>query len=623
VAVLAVKSDRAGHKGASTEDARPIVAISNLRVEFDTDDGTVIGVTDVGFSIRPGETLCVVGESGSGKSVTALSLMRLVEFGGGRITSGRLAFAHEKRETIDLAQTDAATMRGIRGNEIGMIFQEPMTSLNPVFRIGRQLVDGLRVHKGLSRAAAGKRALELLQGVRIPEPERRLRQYPHELSGGMRQRVVIAMAMACEPRLLIADEPTTALDVTIQAEILALIDRLKRENGMAVLFITHDMAVVAQMADRVVVMYRGSIVEEGPVRQIFENPREGYTKALLAAVPKLGEMRDKPAPEPIPIVGAAPKPPTAANAPVKGRALLDVRNLTTRFSVKSPILHRSVANVHAVEDVSFSILTSETLALVGESGCGKSTCGRSILRLVEAESGDIQLDGWDIRKLRRVDLRQARRDMQMIFQDPFASLNPYRRLSDQVAEPLQNFGLAHGSEMEDRVATLFDRVELPRSFLRRYPHELSGGQRQRVAIARALAPVPKLIIADESVSALDVSVQAQVLNLLMELQADLGLSFLFISHDMAVVERISHHVAVMYLGRIVEIGPRAAVFEDPRHPYTKSLLGAVPIADPSRRRPYDDSSFRPVPSPIFPVGYTPEPSRYEEVGPNHLVLRTV
>ena len=426
----------------------------------------------------------------------------------------------------------------------------------------------------------------------------------------MRQRVVIAMAMACEPRLLIADEPTTALDVTIQAEILGLIDRLKRENGMAVLFITHDMAVVAQMADRVVVMYRGSIVEEGPVQQIFENPREGYTKALLAAVPKLGEMRDKPAPEPIPIVGAAPKPPTAANAPVKGRALLDVRNLTTRFSVKSPILRRSVANVHAVEDVSFSILTSETLALVGESGCGKSTCGRSILRLVEVEFGDIQLDGWDIRKLGRVDLRQARRDMQMIFQDPFASLNPYRRLSDQVAEPLQNFGLAHGSEMEDRVATLFDRVELPRSFLRRYPHELSGGQRQRVAIARALAPRPKLIIADKSVSALDVSVQAQVLNLLMELQADLGLSFLFISHDMAVVERISHHVAVMYLGRIVEIGPRAAVFEDPRHPYTKSLLGAVPIADPSRRRPYDDSSFRPVPSPIFPVGYTPEPSRY-------------
>ena len=440
----------------------------------------------------------------------------------------------------------------------------------------------------------------------------------------MRQRVVIAMAMACEPRLLIADEPTTALDVTIQAEILGLIDRLKRENGMAVLFITHDMAVVAQMADRVVVMYRGSIVEEGPVAADFrKSARRSTPRHCSPQSRNLARC-------------ATSRPPNRCRSsvprqnrrrqptlPVKGRALLDVRNLTTRFSVKSPILRRSVANVHAVEDVSFSILTSETLALVGESGCGKSTCGRSILRLVEAEFGDIQLDGWDIRKLGRVDLRQARRDMQMIFQDPFASLNPYRRLSDQVAEPLQNFGLAHGSEMEDRVATLFDRVELPRSFLRRYPHELSGGQRQRVAIARALAPRPKLIIADEFVSALDVSVQAQVLNLLMELQADLGLSFLFISHDMAVVERISHHVAVMYLGRIVEIGPRAAVFEDPRHPYTKSLLGAVPIADPSRRRPYDDSSFRPVPSPIFPVGYTPEPSRYEEVGPNHLVLRTV
>jgi peptide/nickel transport system ATP-binding protein/glutathione transport system ATP-binding protein len=438
----------------------------------------------------------------------------------------------------------------------------------------------------------------------------------------MRQRVVIAMAMACEPRLLIADEPTTALDVTIQAEILGLIDRLKRENDMAVLFITHDMAVVAQMADRVVVMYHGSIVEEGPVEQIFENPREDYTRALLAAVPKLGEMRDKPAPEPMRILGALPKPAAAEIAALKRQPLLNVRHLTTRFPVKSAILRRTVANVHAVEDVSFSIQTGETMSLVGESGCGKSSCGRSILRLVEAESGDIQLDGWDIRKLGPLELRQARRNMQMIFQDPFASLNPYRRLRDQVAEPLQNFGLASGSELEDRVATLFDRVELPRSFLRRYPHELSGGQRQRVAIARALAPRPKLIIADESVSALDVSVQAQVLNLLMELQADLGLSFLFISHDMAVVERVSHHVAVMYLGRIVEIGPRPAVFEDPQHPYTKSLLRAVPIADPRRRQPHDDRAFRPLSSPIFPVGWTPKPSTYEEVSPNHLVLRT-
>jgi len=598
----------------------PIVAVANLRVEFDTDGGKVVGVKDVGFEIWPGETLCVVGESGSGKSVTSLSLMRLVEFGGGRIVSGRLAFTRTDGRVIDLARADDATMRAIRGNEIGMIFQEPMTSLNPVLTVGQQLQDGLRTHRRLSGQAARARALELLAEVRIPEPERRLAQYPHELSGGMRQRVVIAMAMACEPRLLIADEPTTALDVTIQAEILGLIDRLKRENGMAVLFITHDMAVVAQMADRVVVMYRGEVVEEGPVARIFDAPREEYTRALLAAVPKLGDMRGKPAPELLHIVGAEPTVATRS-APRKSEKLLEVSHLTTRFPVTGGIFRRTIAKVHAVEDVSFSVAKGETLSLVGESGCGKSSCGRSILRLVEAEAGDIQLDGWDIRKLGRLDLRHARRDMQMIFQDPFASLNPYRRLSDQVAEPLQNFGLASGDELQERVAVLFDRVELPRSFLRRYPHELSGGQRQRVAIARALAPNPKLIIADESVSALDVSVQAQVLNLLMELQADLGLSFLFISHDMAVVERVSHHVAVMYLGRIVEIGPRAAVFEDPRHPYTQSLIAAVPVADPARRRPYDDRAFRPLSSPIFPVGTTPEPSAYDEVAPGHLVLK--
>ncbi|HLW92948.1 MAG TPA: ABC transporter ATP-binding protein, partial [Roseiarcus sp.] len=414
--------------------------------------------------------------------------------------------------------------------------------------------------------------------------------------------------------------------VTIQAEILALIGRLKHENGMAVLFITHDMAVVAQMADRVVVMYRGNIVEEGSVEEIFRAPREDYTRALLAAVPKLGEMRDKPGPEPMRILGAERKaapsdaPPPRQAPPAKRRPLLEVSHLTTRFPVKGGVLRRTVARVHAVEDVSFTLLTGETMSLVGESGCGKSSCGRSILRLVEPESGKVWLDGADIRSLGAPDLRRARRDMQMIFQDPFASLNSYRRLSDQVAEPLQNFRLASRSEIEDRVATLFDRVELPRSFLRRYPHELSGGQRQRVAIARALAPQPKLIVADESVSALDVSVQAQVLNLLMELQADLGLSFLFISHDMAVVERVSHHIAVMYLGRIVEIGSRRAVFENPRHPYTQALLKAVPIADPSRRHFLDDSSYRPLSSPIFPLNHAPLPSTYEEVEPGHLVL---
>ncbi len=601
-------------------NAAPIAQIQGLRVEFQTKDGPVVGVEDVSFDINPGETVCVVGESGSGKSVSSLSLMRLVEYGGGEISGGRLLFDRSNGDQIDLAKTATSDMRRIRGNEIGMIFQEPMTALNPVFTVGRQLTEGLRLHKNMSKRQAEARALELMKQVRIPEPERRLKQYPHELSGGMRQRVVIAMALACEPRLLIADEPTTALDVTIQAEILALMDRLKRETGTAVMFITHDMAVVAQMADRVVVMYRGRKVEEGTVEEIFENPQHGYTKALLAAVPKLGEMTGKKYPEPMKLLG------TKDNeiVPIEGteEVLLTVRNLTTRFPVKGGFFRRTVANVHAVEDLSFTINKGQTLSLVGESGCGKSTAGRSILRLVEPLSGEINLGGKDIMALNQRDLRTARLDMQMIFQDPFASLNPQMQLADQVAEPIHNFGTLRGKAVRDRVEMLFDRVELPRSFMRRFPHELSGGQRQRVAIARALALNPKLIIADEAVSALDVSVQAQVLNLMMELQKDMSLSFLFISHDMAVVERVSHYVGVMYLGRIVEIGTRQQVFENPLHSYTQALMKAVPIADPRKRKDEKDLNFKPIPSPIHSSRYTAAPSEYVEVHPGHHLLIT-
>ena len=597
----------------------PLINIENLRVEFDTSSGVVVGVEDVSFSIDSGETVCVVGESGSGKSITSLSLMRLVEFGGGRVANGSLTIQREDGP-LDVAEADDNLMRTIRGNEIAMIFQEPMSALNPVFTIERQLTEGLRVHKGLSKKDAAERALELLKRVRIPEPERRLKQYPHELSGGMRQRVVIAMALACEPRLLIADEPTTALDVTIQAEILALIDRLKRETGTAVLFITHDMAVVAQVADRVVVMYRGNKVEEGPVAQIFESPSHPYTQALLSAVPKLGEMTGKDRPEPLKIMGQ-PTPETPPAPEAEPEVLLDVRNLTTRFPVSGGLLRRTVAMVHAVEDVSFKLRAGETLSLVGESGCGKSTTGRSILRLVDPAGGEVILGDKNVLEMNTSELWQARRDMQMIFQDPFASLNPQMRLMDQVAEPLLNYGLASGSELQDRVASLFDRVELPRSFLQRFPHEMSGGQRQRVAIARALALNPKLIIADEAVSALDVSIQAQVLNLLIELQAELGISLLFISHDMAVVERVSHQVGVMYLGRIVELGPRAAIFEDPQHSYTRDLLSAVPVADPRQRKSESELNFKPIPSPVFPVGHEPGPSVYDEVSPGHFVLR--
>ena len=598
----------------------PLATIENLRVEFQTKDGPVVGVEDVSFEIRPGETICIVGESGSGKSVSSLSLMRLIEYGGGDIAGGRLLFKRGNGDEIDLAKTDQSLMRTIRGNEIGMIFQEPMTALNPVFTVGRQLTEGLRMHKGLNKAEAEARALDLLKQVRIPETERRLTQYPHELSGGMRQRVVIAMALACEPRLLIADEPTTALDVTIQAEILALMDRLKRETGTAVMFITHDMAVVAQMADSVVVMFRGKKVEEGAVEDIFERPQHNYTKALLAAVPKLGEMRGKAYPEPMKLLGKSYQNLDPING--SDEVLLEVKHLTTRFPVKGGFFRRTVANVHAVEDISFTINKGRTLSLVGESGCGKSTAGRSLLRLVEPQSGEVHLDGKYIMALGSNDLRAARLDMQMIFQDPFASLNPQMNLMSQVAEPLQNYGVAKGQELQDRIAALFDRVELPRSFLRRFPHELSGGQRQRVAIARALALNPKLIVADEAVSALDVSVQAQVLNLMMELQAELELSYLFISHDMAVVERVSHDVGVMYLGRIVELGPRAAVFENPQHPYTQALMKAVPIADPRNRKDERELNFKPIPSPIHPVGYEAAPSEYREIGAGHYILTT-
>ena len=600
---------------------KSLASFENLRVEFDTKDGKVVAVEDVSFEIKPKQTVCLVGESGSGKSVSSLSMMRLVEFGGGKLSGGKIFFTNSEGRKINLSNFNQKQMRNIRGNEIGMIFQEPMTALNPVFTIERQLTEGLIVHKKISKRKAKMEALELLRLVRIPEPEMRMQQYPHELSGGMRQRVVIAMALACEPRLLIADEPTTALDVTIQAEILALINRLKVETNAAILFITHDMAVVAQMADRVVVMHSGKKMEEGTVHEIFNNPQHEYTKSLLAAVPKLGEMASRKYPEPMRLVGQkktkALKPIVGTNEP-----LLKVNNLVTRYPVKGGMLRRTVARVHAVEDVSFTIMKGKTLSLVGESGCGKSTVGRSLIRLVEPTSGDVNLDGRNILSLNSKDMREARSNIQMVFQDPFASLNPTLTLFDQVAEPLRNFGTNNPGELRVKIGDLFDRVKLPRSFIRRYPHELSGGQRQRIAIARALALNPSLIVADEPVSALDVSVQAQVLNLMMELQVDLGLSYLFISHDMAVVERVSHDVGVMYLGRLVEIGPRSSIFRNPQHPYTQDLLKAVPIADPDKRKSERDLNFKPLPSPIHDLTHDPTPSEYIEVAKNHYVLTT-
>ena len=596
----------------------PILDVNSLKVNFQTKTGKVTGVKDLSFSIFPGETVCLVGESGSGKSVSSLSIMRLVEFGGGRIDSGSIMFSSNSKDEKDLIDFNQKDMRGIRGNEIGMVFQEPMTALNPVFTVKRQLTEGLRIHKKMGKKEAQLEALNLLKSVRIPEPERRLNQYPHELSGGMRQRIVIAMALACKPRILIADEPTTALDVTIQAEILTLLNRLKQETGTSILFITHDMAVVAQIADRVVVMYNGEKVEEGTVNQIFNNPVKDYTKKLISSVPKLGAMIGKKYPEPLEL-SSNDKLKTKRIVGTK-KPLLEVKNLVTRYPVMGGMFRKKIANLHAVEDVSFTINKGQTFSLVGESGCGKTTIARTILRLEESVSGEVWIEGVDVLKQNKKELLKQRLNMQMVFQDPYGSLNPVMKLFDQVAEPLINYKINQGAELNKMISELFDKVKLPRAFLNRYPHELSGGQRQRVAIARALALNPKLLILDEAVSALDVSVQASVINLLLDLQHELGLSYLFVSHDMAVVERVSHYVGVMYLGRMVEIGDRQTIFSNPTHPYTKALMKAVPIADPKKRFRGEDINFKAISSPIRSLDFIPDSSSYKKIKKDHYVL---
>ncbi len=602
----------------------PTLVVDGLAVEFATAERVVTAVRGISFAVGLGETIAIVGESGSGKSVTALSIMRLTEHGGGRITGGRLDFSRRDGTHVDLARADAATMRAIRGAEIAMIFQEPMTSLNPVFTVGDQIGESIRLHQGMDGAGARAETLRMLQQVRIPEAAQVLGRYPHQLSGGMRQRVMIAMALSCRPNLLIADEPTTALDVTVQAQILTLIRLLQEEMRMAVIFITHDMGVVAEVADRVVVMREGRKIEDGPVLQIFAAPREPYTRVLLSAVPRLHSMRGTDRPERFPLdsARAATPPPAVPPAPpAAGEPLLKVRGLTTRFDVKSGFFARVTRRVHAVERVSFDLRAGETLALVGESGCGKSTTGRSLLRLVDVEDGSIEFDGRDIAKLPPADVRPIRREIQMVFQDPFASLDPRLTIGFSIAEPLYVHGVAKGRDAEERVAWLLRHVGLSPDLARRYPHEFSGGQRQRIAVARALALNPKIIIADEAVSALDVSIQAQIVNLLLDLQSEFGLSYLFISHDMAVVERVSHRVAVMFLGQIVEIGPRRAVFENPRHPYTCKLMAAVPVADPARRRRQSELSSEEIPSPIRTVGDEPDVPPLEEVAPGHFVAR--
>ena len=604
----------------------PLLSVQDLTVTFGRDPHGMAAVEQLSFDLLPRETLAIVGESGSGKTVTALSILQLLPQPPAIVRAGRVIL--DGRDLLALSEDE---INSIRGKDISMIFQEPMTSLNPVLTVRRQLTEVLVTHRRISEEEAAKHALEMLAHVRIGDPERRLAQYPHQLSGGMRQRVMIAMALACQPQVLIADEPTTALDVTIQAEILDLIRALKAEFDTAVILITHDMGVVAEMADRVIVMREGRKVEEGQVLDIFDRPQHPYTQALLSAVPRLGDTADEPAPSRFILPGERPSDGASAattepsfslgpNGPVhEPQVTLEVRNLTVRFDVRSGLLRRLTGRIHAVEGVSFSVASGETLGLVGESGCGKSTTGRAILRFEDPTYGEIWIDREDVTEFSRSRIRSVRRQVQMVFQDPYASLNPRLTVGDQVGEPLKIHGIARGSELDERVATLLQRVGLSPDLRRRYPNEFSGGQRQRLCIARALALHPKLIIADEAVSALDVSIQAQVINLLLDLQAEFGISYLFISHDMAVVERISHQVAVMYNGRIVEIGPRQAVFADPRHPYTRRLLTAVPVADPRRSRHRRSGPAEELPSPIRSVDWVPPQIEMVEISPGHLI----
>ncbi len=604
--------------------ARRVLEVDDLRVSFRSERGVLEAVRGLSFHVDAGQTLAIVGESGSGKSVSSLALMRLVEQGGGRIDAGSLWLTRRDGERIDLARASASRMRELRGADLAMVFQEPMTSLNPVFTVGEQVAETIRLHQGLGRRAALAEALRMLDLVRIPEARHVMGRHPHQLSGGMRQRVMIAMAMACKPVLLIADEPTTALDVTIQAQILALIQQLQRELAMAVIFITHDMGVVAEVADRVLVMYRGEKVEEGDCASLFAQPREAYTRALLAAVPRLGAMQGRDAPERFDVPGDSPP----AGAPVDRSGsvrtdqppVLKVQGLVTRFGLRRGLLARVQRNVHAVEQVSFELRPGETLSLVGESGCGKSTTGRSLARLVDFQAGSVEVAGRSIAGLRGRALQALRRDIQFVFQDPFASLDPRLTVGYAIMEPMRVHKLMPLAQAQARVGWLLAKVGLPPEAANRYPHEFSGGQRQRIAIARALALNPKVVIADEAVSALDVSIRAQIINLLLDLQHEFGIAFLFISHDMAVVERISHRVAVMYLGQIVEIGPRRAVFENPQHAYTRRLLAAVPVADPSQRR-RRELMVDEIPSPIRAAGDLPQVAPLQEVGPQHYVAR--
>ncbi len=566
-----------------------MLEIKNLSIEFQTDSSVVKAVKNSSFEIPPQSTISLVGESGSGKSVTALSIMQLLPANIAKITSGEILFKGE-----NLANKTSKELRKIRGKEISMIFQEPMTSLNPVFTIGNQISESLILHEGLTKEQAWNRSIELLDEVGIPNPEKRISSYPHEMSGGQRQRVMIAMAIACKPSLLIADEPTTALDVTIQKQILKLINDLQKEYKMSVLFITHDLALAADISDSILVMRNGEIVEQKPTKELFENPEHPYSKSLLACRPSLNTSEPR-----LPTISdflnedhGVKEPPRNFKVTSRPRSLsglpplLEIKNLKKDFAIEKNLWGKTTKYLHAVDDVSLTVPEGSTIGLVGESGCGKTTLGRSLLRLIEPTSGSIFYKGKDITKISTQEMRSLRKNLQIIFQDPFASLNPRMTILSIITEPMIIHRL-HGNSKSNHykeACALMERVGLDESMLSRYPHEFSGGQRQRICIARALAVKPEFILCDESVSALDVSVQAQILNLLCDLQDEFNLAYLFISHDLSVVKFISDEVAVMSNGKIVEQASSTQIYESPQHEYTKSLLDSIPKGIPMSLR---------------------------------------
>lgn len=579
-----------------------LLEVKNLNIQFNNETGTINAVDNLTFKLKKGETIGIVGESGSGKSVTALSLLKLLG-NNGKIASGEINFNSRSKGNIDLTKLNETEMQVIRGNEISMIFQEPMTSLNPVYTCGQQVMEAIVIHQNVTPAQAKKLTIELFEKVLLPRPEAIFNSYPHQISGGQKQRVMIAMAMSCNPSILIADEPTTALDVTVQATILELMKKLKDENDTSIIFITHDLGVVAEVADRVLVMYQGKIVEQGTVWNIFSNPKHPYTKGLLACRPRLDYRLKK-----LPVVadfmendengvliekknnifdlnGDEFQKIFVTNEEVLKRAkllqtrfpLLIVDRLKTYFPIKKGLFKSSSEFVKAVDDVSFQLFTGETLGLVGESGCGKTTLGRSILRLVEPSDGTIFFNGKKINNLSHSQMQEFRKDMQIIFQDPYSSLNPRITIGESIIEPMKVYGIGDSEQARrKRALELLEFVNLKPLHFNRFPHEFSGGQRQRICIARAIALKPKLIICDESVSALDVSVQAQVLNLLNNLKEHFGFSFIFISHDLAVVKFMSERIIVMNKGKIEEICFADDIYENPSTEYTKRLINSIP-----------------------------------------------